>query len=225
MIRTSAGVLQAGLMMRNLALGLTLMVTLGVCWPSASAIAAGPEDLNDWAEGPVRWLLQSTERREIRQVQDPEEAAAFIAEFWSRRDLRPGEPGNPYREAYEQRVAAADVLYAEEGIRGSLTARGRALILLGSPTHLSITTRPALAWDTQNPDDQGVTTERMSVEVWGYRREDLPASVLRAWLARAKGGDEPLTLTLTFRMDRRRSQIMEGENLLDLASRAAVVEE
>lgn len=212
-------------MMRNLALGLTVMMTLGACWPSARAVAAGPEDLTDWAEGPVRWLLQSSERRELRQVQDPEDAAAFIDEFWSRRDSRPEEPGNPYLEAYEQRVAAADVLYAEEGIRGSLTARGRALILLGSPTHLSITTRPALAWETQDPVDQRVTTERLSVEIWGYRREDLPASILRAWMTKAKGGDEPLALTLTFRTDRRRSQIMEGENLLALASRSAVVDE
>jgi hypothetical protein len=44
-------------------------------------------------------------------------------------------------------------------------------------------------------------------------------------MARAKGGDEPLALTLTFRTDRQRSQIMEGENLLDLASRSAVVDE
>jgi GWxTD domain-containing protein len=212
-------------MMRNLAIALTMMMSLGVCVPAPKAVAAGPEDLTEWAEGPIRWLLLSSERREIRQVQDPEDVASFIEQFWSRRDPRPEAPGNAYREAYEQRVAAADVLYAEEGIRGSLTARGRALILLGSPTHLSITTRPALAWETQNPDDQRVTTERMSVEVWGYRREDLPASVLRAWLAKAKGGDEPLALTLTFRTDRQRSQIMEGENLLDLASRAAVVEE
>ena len=211
--------------MRNLALGLIMLVTLGLSCPATRAVAAGAEDLVDWAEGPIRWLLLPTERREIRQVQDPEDAAAFIEEFWSRRDTRPEVPGNPFREAFEQRVAAADVLYAEEGIRGSLTARGRALILLGSPTHLSITTRPALAWETQNPDDRRVTTERMSVEVWGYRREDLPASVLRAWLAKAKGGDEPLALTLTFRTDRQRSQIMEGENLLDLASRSAVVED
>ena len=211
--------------MRNLALGLIMLVTLGLSCPATRAVAAGAEDLVDWAEGPIRWLLLPTERREIRQVQDPEDAAAFIEEFWSRRDTRPEVPGNPFREAFEQRVAAADVLYAEEGIRGSLTARGRALILLGSPTHLSITTRPALAWETQNPDDRRVTTERMSVEIWGYRREDLPASVLRAWLAKAKGGDEPLALTLTFRTDRQRSQIMEGENLLDLASRSAVVED
>lgn len=211
--------------MRNLAFSLTVMTILALGWPSARAVAAGHEDLIEWAEGPARWLLLPSERREIRQAQDPGDAAAFIEEFWSRRDPRPQEPGNPYREAYDQRVAAADVLYAEEGIRGSLTARGRALILLGSPTHLRITTRPALAWETQNPDDQRVTTERMSVEIWGYRREDLPASVLRAWLAKAKGGDEPLALTLTFRTDRQRSQILEGENLLDLASRAAVVVE
>lgn len=209
--------------MRNLALGLTVIATLSIYGHPASAIGAEPEDLTEWAEGPAKWLLQPGERRDSRQVQDPEEVTAFIEEFWARRDPRPEEPSNPFREAYEQRVAAADVLYAEEGIRGSLTARGRALILLGSPTHMSITTRPALAWETENPDDQRVTTERFSAEIWGYRREDLPASVLRAWMERAKGGDDPLALTLTFRTDRRRSQIIEGENLLDLASRSAVV--
>jgi GWxTD domain-containing protein len=210
-------------MLRNLALGSILVAAWVAPGPSARAVAAGPEDLSEWAEGPVTWLLQPDERRQIRQIQDPVDAAAFIEEFWLRRDPRPEAPGNPFREAYEQRVAAADVLYAEEGIRGSLTARGRALILLGSPTHMSITTRPALTWETQDPSARRITTERFSVEIWGYRREDLPAAVLRAWLSKAKGGDEPLALTLAFRTDRQRSQLMEGEGLLDLASRSAVL--
>ena len=77
--------------MRSLTLGLTVIVAFGMGWLPTRDFAADPDDLNDWAEGPVRWLLQPSERREMRQVQDPEDAALFIEQFWSRRDPRPQE--------------------------------------------------------------------------------------------------------------------------------------
>ncbi len=50
-----------------------------------------------------------------------------------RRDPDLEKPGNECAKTFYQRVEAADRLYSEGGTRGSLTERGRALILLGPP--------------------------------------------------------------------------------------------
>jgi hypothetical protein len=107
-------------------------------------------------------------------------------------------------------------------VPGSLTDRGRVLILLGPPTHISVASRPALAWDSDEKGGHRVTTRRVSVEMWGYRREDLPSGFLEIWQETKKAADTTLTLTLRFRSEPKRTVLIEGEGLLDVAVRAAV---
>jgi GWxTD domain-containing protein len=181
------------------------------------------DELTEWAEGPVQWLLLSEERKQIRRVSTSREATTFVEEFWTLRDPQPDEPGNPYREAFAQRVEAADVLYGEGRTRGSLTDRGRALILLGPPTHVTISTEPALAWDPVESSDSRVTMRRVDVEIWGYRFEDLPPGLVELWLEKKKkAAENTLTLTVMFRTVAHRTALVEGEALLETASRAAV---
>lgn len=180
------------------------------------------DELAVWADGPVQWLLLSEERKQLRRVSTAQEAAAFVEDFWALRDLQPDEPGNPYRDAFAQRVEAADVLYGEEGVRGSLTDRGRALILLGPPTHVTISTEPALAWDPVESSDNRVKMRRVDVEIWGYRVEDLPPGLLDLWLEKKKkAAENTLTLTVMFRTVGHRTSLVEGGALLETASRAA----
>lgn len=181
------------------------------------------EELVAWADGPVRWLLLTEEHKQIRRIGTPPEARAFIERFWALRDPQPTEPGNPFREAFDQRVEAADVLYGEEDIRGSLTDRGRALILLGPPTHITISTEPALAWDPVESSDSRVKMRRVDVEIWGYRVEDLPPGLLELWQEKKKrAAENTLTLTVSFRTVADRTSLVEGGTLLETASRAAV---
>ncbi len=86
-----------------------------------------------WIEGPARWLLTPAERAGILASRTPEEVQEQIRLFWARRDPDPRAPGNPARDAFLERVAAADALLGEPGLAGSLTERGRVLILLGKP--------------------------------------------------------------------------------------------
>ncbi len=86
-----------------------------------------------WADGPARWLLTPAERTEILSSTTPEEVQEKIRLFWARRDPSPDTPENPLRDRFEQRVAMADALLGEPGLDGSLTDRGRVLILLGKP--------------------------------------------------------------------------------------------
>jgi len=182
------------------------------------------DGLASWANGPVQWLLLSDERKQIRRVNTSLEAEGFVEDFWALRDPQPDEPGNPYREAFIQRVEAADVLYGEKGVRGSLTDRGRALILLGPPTHVTISTEPALAWDPVESSDSRVKIRRVDVEIWGYRFADLPPGLLELWLEKKKkAAENTLTLTVMFRTVAHRTSLVEGGALLETASRAAVL--
>jgi GWxTD domain-containing protein len=201
---------------------LALLAGCGLAGLAPPAAAAVPPELAAWSEGPVRWLLQPQEQKELRRVRDSVAAAAFIEEFWQRRDPTPGEVDNPFRKLFFERVEAADALYSEEGTRGSLTARGQALILLGSPNHVSVSSRPALTWDTQSNSEVRMTTDRIRVEQWGYRLDNLPRGLSAVWNEKNKSSDEPLNLTLAFRTDTRRVQLIEGEELLKMAVQAAV---
>lgn len=183
------------------------------------------EELTTWAKGPVQWLLQPDERKALRRIESTSEALAFIESFWRRRDPSPLGEGNLYREIFQQRVEAADVLYGEGKTRGALTDRGRALILLGPPSHVTVATEPALVWEKATSSQRRWSTRRVSVEEWGYRLEDLPPELLKRWLERKKAAESTLALTLRFRSASRRTVLVEGEALLELAAKAGVREE
>ena len=89
----------------------------------------------DWAEGPVRWLLTGEERRVYEGLFDPISRSEFIAGFWRARDPKPETPENEFREEFDKRVAFADVRFTQDEVRGALTDRGMVLILMGPPTH------------------------------------------------------------------------------------------
>lgn len=200
-----------------------MALALGWCWGGGlptQGRALDFTELETWAEGPVKWLLLPEELKRLRRIRDRSEAVGFIEEFWARRDPEPGLAGNPVREAFLQRVEAADVLYAETGLRGSLSDRGRALILLGPPTHVTVSNQPALAWDPDGRRRSRVKMRRVDVEIWGYRLEDLPSGLVELWTEQQRGAEEALALTLTFRTVVRRTTLVEGEALLESAARA-----
>ncbi|MDX1582690.1 MAG: GWxTD domain-containing protein, partial [Thermoanaerobaculia bacterium] len=88
----------------------------------------------------------------------------FVDLFWARRDPTPSTPANEWKAAFEERVAVADEQWDEGRVRGSLTDRGRALILLGAPARRSLQeVTPRSDFDP----DQGI-------EIWHYEGESIP---------------------------------------------------
>jgi len=202
------------------------MLCASILWlvTGSGLLALTTEELASWSEGPVQWLLLAAERKELKRVGQTAEAVAFVEAFWERRDDDPDQNGNTYRDEFIRRVEGADILYSDEEVRGSLTDRGRALILLGPPTHVTVSTEPVMAWDPASDSSDRVTMRNVNVEFWGYRMEDLPAGMLRIWMAkRKKAAEDTLTLTLMFRNVGRRTSLVEGEPLLEAAARAAVL--
>jgi GWxTD domain-containing protein len=88
----------------------------------------------DWAEGPVRYLMTAEERREFDRLSDPMSRGEFIARFWKIRDPRPETPENEFRLEFDKRVAFADSQFSQDETRGSLTDRGLVFVMLGPPT-------------------------------------------------------------------------------------------
>ncbi len=204
---------------------IALLVLLGGWWGCQSA-AARPGSgtaggLESWVNGPARWLMSPEEEREARRQRTNREAVAFIEAFWQRRDPDPETPGNPAAQTFYERVEAADSLYGEGGRRGSLTDRGRALLLLGPPPVLAYGQRSTPAWD---PGPLGsrpaVQTRRLVLETWTYRTEDLDPA-LRALLA--EQGRDP-ELVLVFVVEPENTHLIDGARLLELAVRAALPE-
>lgn len=89
-----------------------------------------------WAKGPVQFLMTPDEVKQWNALQTDAEADAFIALFWARRDPTPGTPANEFRDEFEARVAAADKNFSTNTVAGSLSDRGKILILFGTPTHV-----------------------------------------------------------------------------------------
>jgi len=181
--------------------------------PQAAAAVA------EWAEGPTRWLILPDEEKQLRRIRTNQEAVAFMEAFWRRRDPDPERPGNPFVQTFYQRVEAADRLYGEPGVRGSLTDRGRALILLGPPPNLAVGQRPVAAWEPGRTGGRPVAeTRKVKVESWTYGLADLPPELAALW----REEDHGAPVTLTFVVEPNGTTLIEGGKVLDLAARAAV---
>jgi GWxTD domain-containing protein len=97
---------------------------------------------SSWLVGPVSRLATPQEVDEYLRIQDDAQAETFIEQFWARRDATPDRPGNPLREAFEERAADADRLYSEAGYLGRRTDRGTLYVLYGAPKEVDFEVPP-----------------------------------------------------------------------------------
>lgn len=194
-----------------------------ICWlvlgcGSAPARPAGGVGLD---EGPTRWLMLPEEQRKFRRLNTTREAVDFIEAFWRRRDPDPNTPGNEFSKTFYERVEAADRLYSDGGTRGSLTDRGRALILLGPPAVQRYYQKKVPGWDPGRPGaPSAVQTRILSLESWVYAVTDLPPALQQ----RIQEDDGRAEIVLAFTVDPRHTYLIEGDKYLDMAVRAAVRE-
>jgi GWxTD domain-containing protein len=158
------------------------------------------------------------EQRAFRRLRNNAEADVFIAAFWRRRDPDPETPENPFLDQFWERVQAADRLYAEGRRRGSLSDRGRALVLLGPPTTVRIGQQSAPRWNPRRPArDPGFSVRPVNLETWEYAAAELPPQL--AVLVADAGMAPP---ALSFIVETDRARLVDGERYLELAARAAV---
>lgn len=175
------------------------------------------------ADGPTRWLMLPEEVRQVHRMRTNREAVDWLEDFWRRRDPDPEAPGNEMAKAFYQRVEAADRLYSDGGVRGSLTDRGRALILLGPPPVLRYSQKRGPTWEPGLPGARpDIKTRDVVLESWVYALEDLPPGVRERL---TKDHPDLTEVVLVFLVEPRQTELLEGEKILDLAVRASVREE
>ena len=94
---------------------------------AAFRLVMQPEEASadeNWANGPVRFLLTSDERRDFERLGGPAARSEFVTAFWKARDPRTETDDNEFREEFEKRVAFADSRFTQDETRGSMTDRG-----------------------------------------------------------------------------------------------------
>lgn len=185
-------------------------------------VRGAPSGASSLLDGPTRWLMLPEEIRRAERLRTTREAVEFVEELWLRRDPDPGEPGNPFSKTFYERVEAADRLYSDGGQRGSLTDRGRALILLGPPPVLRYSQKRVPAWEPGKPGSRPAARSRKLVlEIWTYPVAELPPAQAARIASR-----EPATIevVLSFAVEPRRTYLIEGHRYLEHAVRAAVRE-
>lgn len=170
-----------------------------------------------WFEGPVRWLMLPDEVKDFRRLSTNDEALRFIDDFWRRRDPTPADGDNPFRTTFFERAGAADRLYQNEELRGSLTDRGGVLVLFGSPSVLRYrqVSTPILA---PGKREDAARSRWLTQEIWSYQPEELPEG-FEEQLEESDRGREVL---FVFVAETRRTYLLEGDDYLRAAARAAV---
>jgi len=91
------------------------------------------EEYSGWADGPEGLLLTKKENKEWAKITTDAAAERFIELFWARRNPEPDNPFNAFKAEFDAKVLFADENLGYGKTRGSLTDRGRVLILMGRP--------------------------------------------------------------------------------------------
>jgi GWxTD domain-containing protein len=95
---------------------------------AAGASAALSPEKAKWGEGPVQFLMTKEEAAQWKALQTDADADAFIAVFWARRG------GANARADQEGRWKYADEKFSIGNVKGSVSDRGRTLVLFGVPS-------------------------------------------------------------------------------------------
>jgi GWxTD domain-containing protein len=140
---------------------------------STSAFAQMSATWADWAKGPVQFLMTSEEQSKWKQVKSDADAKAFVDLFWAKRDPSPATPNvNEYQIEFDRRVKAADDTFTTARKKGSVSERGKYLIILGPPTRIAqakpgMEPSPSTSAGTDSP---GGPAQFQPTQVWTYEK-------------------------------------------------------
>lgn len=165
----------------------TMLIAASILILAATiSVAEPPAKLTSWATGPASHLMTAAEKAAWKKIATEDEADAFIALFWAKRDPTAGTPANELRDEFEKRVNLADEHFTTKRTRGAMTDRGRALIVLGPPFNVS--SMGAQARAPRNPNISSVDNWDGSVIgprgaaaklVWTYAGDKKPKFIQR----------------------------------------------
>jgi GWxTD domain-containing protein len=139
------------------------------------AAAAASGDLakyKDWAKSPEAYFLTPAERGEWAKLTSDDDAEKFISLYWAKRG------GDAFKGEISRRIAAADQQFKMRRYdRGAQSARGRLLIVLGSPNRQQRVAAGEIGGNTLNRDPRAdITSEAVNLNLtWWYDKARFPA--------------------------------------------------
>lgn len=143
----------------------------------------GPEQ-SSWLIGPIGRIASPEEVKAYVALTDESQAAQFIDRFWAQRDPNPNKPGNPLREAFDERTAEADRLFTEAGYRGRRTDRGSIFVVYGAPNKTEFEISPSAgesaieAWTYNATTPAGLDGRKPSFQYRFIKRGDLTVTYI-----------------------------------------------
>jgi GWxTD domain-containing protein len=147
-----------------------------VAWAVAAFAGAQlSQELKGWPDSPAGFLLTKAERKAYGDITNDAEAKAFIELFWAKRDPDLDTPVNEFKADFQARVDAADRYFSYGSTKGSMSDRGRVLILLGKYAQRRVYKPGELAAES---GEEGPRGEAMGGnEVWRYTKAQMPKGV------------------------------------------------
>lgn len=98
-----------------------------------------PEPVTEqWGESAVRYLLSKDEAAAWKRRATDRERAAFVAEFWKKRDPTEGTEENELQAEIERRMQFADAVFTTKAKLGRETDRGLVFVVMGPPSHAAV---------------------------------------------------------------------------------------
>jgi GWxTD domain-containing protein len=149
---------------------------------AATAVAAVSPQYAEWGQGPYHFLMTKEEAATWKTIQSDDAAKAFVDLFWARRDPTPATPANEYHAEIDARIPAADKAFAEGRVKGSMTDRGKALLLYDQPKRMERSggmDAPPIANDdvadakADIPTITWIYEDAMTKEIFGVTRASL----------------------------------------------------
>ena len=164
----------------------TCLTAIAVATLAFNALALSAEFL-EWGRGPAQFLMTKEETAKWKTISSDDDAKAFVALFWARRDPTPETPRNEYREEFERRVAAADRSFVSDKKRGAVSDRGKMLILFGQPKKIEAsggqrqgalpgmpgaTAGTSTTTQAGDPFAAGGSDSTTAAQIWTYEGDD-----------------------------------------------------
>ena len=103
---------------------------------TTSSFAAISPALQSWGSGPAQFLMTRDELKQWKSIQNDADAQKFADLFWARRDPTPQTAANEFRDRFDQIVKYADEHFTMGKLAGSMSDRGKVMLLLGPPSKI-----------------------------------------------------------------------------------------
>lgn len=188
----------------------TCMAVLALGIPVVSAET--PALVKEILRGPVGYLFTKEEQKALENLRSEGEVNRFMELFWAKRDPDLNTRVNEFKVDFEARVKAADKMFSLERTPGSLTDRGRVLILLGKPTRATNIPAGSVVEGARGGEGgRQPYEERGATELWVYTKGNFPEGIVKAdevWavFTETRAGSSEFILDRT---DRRNVAIMK----------------